>query len=112
MVVFRVTFDYELTLIKVTSTENAMGDFIEQEEPLNVLCDVESVTRSEHYAASSNGIKPEIVFILNQYEYDKQRLVEFEGTRYKVIREYKSKQPKYFDTIELVCEGVTNNGDA
>ena len=83
-----------------------MGDSIDIEDPFVILCDVQSVTRSEHYAAANNGVKPEIVFVVNQYEYEGQKLVEFEGVRYNVIREYKSKNPEHFETIELICEGV------
>ena len=101
-----MTYDYELTLINITYSENAMGDSIEIENTVDILCAVESVTQSEHYAAASNGMKPSIVFITNQHEYEKQQLVEFEGDRYRVTRTFKPSDPKYFETIELICEGV------
>ncbi|TWE06405.1 SPP1 family predicted phage head-tail adaptor [Neobacillus bataviensis] len=107
-----MTFDYELTLIKLTYAENDMGDSISNEERITILCDVLSVTRAEHYQAASHGMKPEIVFIVNQYDYSKQTIVEFEGNKYRVIRDYKPKKAKGledFETIELVCEGVGNN---
>ncbi|MBT2656620.1 phage head-tail adapter protein [Bacillus sp. ISL-18] len=110
-----MTFDYELILIKPIYSQNDMGDSISTEEHTNILCDVASVTRSEHYAAASHGMKPEIVFIVNQYEYEKQSMVEFEGNKYKVIRTFKPKQSKGLEdleTIELVCEGVGNNANA
>lgn len=83
-----------------------MGDSINVEESSVVLCDVESVKQSEHYAAASNGMKPEIVFIVNKYEYEGQKLVEFENVRYKVTREFRPKNHKHFEAIELICEGV------
>jgi hypothetical protein len=107
--VLKVTFDYELTLIKSTFSENNIGDSIGVEERQVILCDVLSVTRSEHYAAASLEMKPEIVFIVNQYDYDKQSTVEFEGAKYSVIRSFKPKKSKGiddFETIELVCSGV------
>lgn len=103
-----MAFDHELTLISVNSTENDMGDIIAMESRIEVLCDVESVTRSEHYSASANGLRPEIVFVLNQYDYNKQELVEFEGVKYRVIRSYKSKKSKRIDDLELICEGAVN----
>jgi SPP1 family predicted phage head-tail adaptor len=115
LVVFQVTFDFELTLIKLTYSENDMGDSISTEERTDILCDVVSVTRSEHYAAASHGMKPEIVFIVNQYDYEKQSMVEFEGTKYSVIRYFKPKKSKGiddFETLELICEGVVNHGNA
>jgi hypothetical protein len=112
--VLKVTFDNELTLIDLIYSENEVGDAISSEERLNILCDVASITRSEHYAAASHGIKPEIVFIINQFDFGKQSMVEFEGERYKVIRVYKSKKSsgiEDFDTIELICSGYINDGD-
>jgi SPP1 family predicted phage head-tail adaptor len=111
--VLPVTFDNELTLINLTYLENDMGDSISEEERLDILCAVKSVTRSEHYAAAKNGMKPEIVFVVNQYDYSKQSMVELEGIRYNVIREYrpgKSNGLDDFETIELVCQGVLHNG--
>jgi SPP1 family predicted phage head-tail adaptor len=110
-----MTFDYELTLIKLTYSENDMGDSIGIEGRSNILCDVASVTRSEHYAAASHGMKPEIVFIVNQYDYNKQSFVEFEGNKYRVIRYYQPKKSKGiedFETIELICEGIVNHANA
>jgi hypothetical protein len=102
-------FDYELSLIQTTYTENELGDAIPNDTETVVLCDFQSVTRSEHYAAQSHDLKPEIVFIVNQYDYEGQRHVKFEGKKYRVIREYRSKTAKdfsHFESIELVCEGV------
>lgn len=106
-------FDNELTLIEKTYTENAIGDSIPVENKVVVWCGKDSITRSEHYAAASHGLQPEIVFIVNQYEYEGQSEVEFEGKRYSVIRTYqprKSKGIMDFETVELVCQGVVNNG--
>lgn len=104
-----MTFDHELTLITLKHTENNMGDSISTETELTILCNVRSVNRSEHYAAASNGMKPEITFIVNQYEYSGQSVVEFEGKRYKVIRDFRKKGSADiadFETTELICEGV------
>jgi hypothetical protein len=105
-----MSFDYELILISCTSTENDMGDAIDAENPTPILCDVQSVSRSEHYAAAAHNLKPEIVFIVNQYDYNGEKEVEFEGNRFIVIREYKPKKSKGladFESIELVCKGAT-----
>lgn len=130
-----MTFDYELTLISVgsvlemaedvnitggydtrdLSTENELGDIIRKERRVDVLCDVQSVTRTEHYAAAAHGLIPDIVFIVNQYEYSGEKEVEFEGRRYKVMRVYRPKMSKGiddFESIELICQGVVNYGTA
>ncbi|MBS4191193.1 phage head-tail adapter protein [Bacillus sp. FJAT-49705] len=118
-----MTFDYELTLIDISHGENEMGDTIDFEVPTTILCDVLSVSRSEHYAAATHDLKPSIVFVVNKYEYEGQSEIEFEGKRYKVIRDYLPLQSKgfktantmnmgNFETIELTCEEVKKNGNA
>lgn len=104
-----MTFDDELTLIAITYTENELGDQIESESRLVVLCEELSVTRSEHYAAAQAGMRPEVVFAVNMYDYDGQQRVEHHGDVYRIIRHYKKKKSKDisdFETIELVCQGV------
>lgn len=107
-----MTFDHELTLIDVVHSENDIGDPITYEERTDVLCSVQSVTRSEHYAAAAHGLQPEVVFVVNQYDYNGQKYAEFENQRYQVIRAYKPRKAKGigdFETVELVCKGWVNN---
>lgn len=104
-----VAFDYELTLINSTYTDNGIGDSIPNESKTVILCNVESVSRHEHYAAAAHELQPEIIFIVNQYDYSGEKEVEFEGVKYYVIRSYKPRQYKGlsdFETLELVCRGV------
>lgn len=110
-----MTYDYELTLVDIVYSENDMGDPVEIESRLVVLCDVQSITRSEFYQADASGLKPSIVFVLNKYDYSNQKKVVFEGDDYKVIRRYEQKKSKGledFESIELICEGVVNHGNA
>ena len=67
-----------------------------------VYCDLKSITRAEFYNAASQGIKPEIVFVIHKYEYNDEKEILFEGKKYKVIRTYS----KDFEEIELTCEKV------
>lgn len=106
-----MTFDNELKLIGQSGfTEDEIGNQIPV-DPIEtiVLCGLKSVTRAEHYAAAANGLQPEMLFIVNRYEYDGQKEVEFEGKRYTVIRSYtidKVKEIGNFENIEIVCQGV------
>jgi hypothetical protein len=106
-----VSFDYGLTLINYLPGENEIGDPIIIEDPTTILCDVLSVQRSEFYQADVKGLKPEIVFSINKYDYSGQGVVEFEGKRYSVIRSYVPKNVKVigdFDKLELTCSGLVN----
>lgn len=70
-----------------------------------VFAEIRSVGYSEFYAAKSAGIEPSIVFVLADYaEYDGEKIVLFDGKRYRVVRTYTNAQ-----TIELTCEVVTND---
>src|SRR5690625_7075524 len=101
----------KLTLIKTIDTEIEMGDLIDEEIRSSILCSVESVTRSEYYAAAKHDMQPEIVFVINKFDYKNQSLVEYEGQKYNVMRMYEPKgrhnpTPMYIDRLELVCKGV------
>lgn len=101
----------ELTLIKTTQTENDMGDVIDSQERITVLCEVESVTRNEFYNAAKVDMQPEIVFVINRYDYNGESEVEYEGQLYDVIRSYKPNNrnnptPMDIDRLELVCKGA------
>lgn len=110
-----MTFDSELILISIEPGENDLGDPITIRTEKPILCDVMSVGRSEHYQAAAHGLKPELVFVISKWDYDGEKEVEFEGERYNVLRTYEPKKSKGlgdFETLELVCEGVVNRGNA
>lgn len=101
----------ELTLIKSVQKEDEIGDIIDVYEETYVLCEVESVTRSEFYYAAKADMRPEIIFVINKYDYDGQSLVEFKDKTYDVIRSYepspkRNPEPMDIDRLELVCKGA------
>lgn len=101
-----MTYDHELTLISQTYTEDEIGNQVPVEVKIPILCGLKSVTRSEFYNAAANGLKPELIFVVHGYEYKGEKQVEFEGSRYNVIRTYS----KDFEELELTCERVAANG--
>lgn len=102
------TFDHELTLIMQEFIEDEIGNQIPvlPEEGTKVLCDLESIGRSEFYNAAATGLKPELVFVIHAYEYMGEMKVFFEGVRYNVIRTYSAS----FEELELTCERVAADG--
>jgi len=101
----------ELTLIATTTDKNDIGDIINIEKRTDVLCEVESVTRSEFYHAAKIDMQPEIIFIVNKYDYEEEAEVEFKGKKYDVIRSYepnakRNSEPMDIDRLELVCKGA------
>ena len=71
-----------------------------------VPCEVRSVTRNEAYEAMSQGLAPEIVFVLSDYaEYQGEKNLVYDGVSYRVIRTYTgSTFNGREEEIELVCE--------
>lgn len=94
-----------LTLIAETPGAHGIYDApTETRRP--VLCEVRSVSRSEYYRAMENDLRPTFVFRLADFaEYQNEKICEFDGTRYSVIRTYRDGQ-----AIELTVEEATVDG--
>lgn len=65
------------------------------------------VGRSEFYKAAAAGMTPAVVFTVSEADYDDERMIEFDGKVFRLIRSYPVANRK----IELVCEGVEPNDD-
>lgn len=71
-----------------------------------VFCQVDSVTQTEFFEGGRNGLNPEYRFTMFAYDYQDERIVEYNGRLYAIYRTY---QPRT-DIIELYAErkGGTN----
>ncbi|MFD1885583.1 phage head closure protein [Paenibacillus wenxiniae] len=100
-----MNYDHELTLLEYPIIEDEIGNQIPG-EPVEtaLLCRQQSVSRSEFYNAAAAGLQPEILFTIHAYEYDGQRELLFEGSKYKVIRTYQAS----FEELELTCQKVVS----
>jgi SPP1 family predicted phage head-tail adaptor len=108
-------FNDELILISFENVVNEIGDVVPIHFRRSILCSVQSITRSEHYAAAQANLQPEIVFVVNEHDYNDEKMIEFNGREYRVIRHFKNQQPKAigdFESIELICEGVIGHADS
>lgn len=94
-----------LTLIG--EVPKAHGAFDRPTEPRrDVFCTVRSVGMNEFYRAHENAMHPTLVFILaDEAEYQGEKICEYHGTRYAVIRTYVDRQ-----RIELTVEEATVDG--
>lgn len=90
-----------ITLIK----RETHGIFTQPQESTKlVFCSVESVGMNEFYRALEHGIEPQYRFILADYaDYDGEKLVEYHGKRYRVVRTYISDH-----AVELTVEEATD----
>ncbi len=83
-------YDTLIYLVKVNESTDAVGDVVYSEVLREVFAELKSVGMKEFYEAMAKGLKPELVFELADYlEYSDEPLVEYEGTRYKVLRTYR-----------------------
>ena len=89
-----------ITLITETWAEDAYGVQQPTETSTTVCCDVSSVTGTEVAEFGRNGINPELRFTMFRYDYNGERIVEYNGDRYSVYRTYFARN----DSIELYCE--------
>lgn len=95
-----------INLIEVTPTVNDMGDTIEYESKTEAFADKQSIRQSEFYQAAATGLRPELMFVIRSIDYNQQPRIEHNNKTYNIIRTYE----KDGELIELVCQGVVNNG--
>lgn len=66
------------------------------------------VYQAEFYNAAQAGLHPSITFVLsNRADYDGEKLIEWQGKTYNVIRADWTAQR---DEISLICEERVHNG--
>lgn len=71
-----------------------------------VFCQVRSVGYYEFYRAAENNLHPTFIFQLADVaEYNNEKICEYQGVRYRVIRTYVDRQ-----RIELTVEEATVDG--
>lgn len=93
-------------MIGETVDPDAIGNQRPVETRTTILCSVKSAGRNDFYSGAAAGLRPEYVFTVHAYEYGGERIVEFEGKRYRVIRTYQTG----IEEIELTVERVIGNG--
>lgn len=89
-----------INLIKETHTRDAIGQYVPAETSRQVFCDVRSITRDEWFNAGREGLKPSLMFILFEPDYQGEKIVEFDGKRYGVYRTYRGRNER----MELYVE--------
>ena len=89
-------------------TFDAAGNEIPTITEMTVFVQPRGVYSSEFYNAAQLGLKPSVtLFIANKADYHDEKVLEYEGRDYDVIRVDWSAQR---DGISLVCEERVNNG--
>jgi hypothetical protein len=72
---------------------NEILTLISGDSEREVFCRMASIGQREYYEAQAVDVYPECKFILADYlEYDNERLCEYDGQRYRVLRTYRTGQ--------------------
>lgn len=102
-----MTRDVEIVLISPSYAVDEWGiPQPDAEAQVVVMARISSVSASEFFEAGRNGLRPEYKFTMFLYDYNGERELEYEGTRYTVYRTYMGRS----DTVELyvALKGGTN----
>lgn len=76
-----------VTLIKETTTKDEQNYETIVEEPRTVMCSwQDGVSQSEFYNSMKAGLQADAEVLLWAVDYNREKLVEFNGVRYNVIR--------------------------
>ncbi|BFH59450.1 phage head closure protein [Paenibacillus azoreducens] len=96
----RRSWDEVVTLIAIAPGEDEAGYPTPPKEfPREVLANKLNVKGIEFYAANQTGMKADCIFEVHAFEYEGEKLLEYEGKRYAVIRTYGTND----ETLELTC---------
>lgn len=102
-------FDSIATLKGVpTTTFDTYGNEVITYTDTNVFVKPRGVYNAEFYNAAQAGLHPSITFeIANKADYNGERLIQWEGKLYNVIRaDWNADR----DKISLICEERVHNG--
>lgn len=79
-----------IKLISYTEAADEYGIPRREEVSKTVFCDVRSISQTEFYQASAQGLKPEYKFVIADYlDYNNEKEVEYNKVRYSVLRTYR-----------------------
>lgn len=100
-------FNELITLMNVTYTENALGDYIESSVNRTVFVNKKSVSQSEFYQAAATGLKPEVKFEVRTIEYQGEQKFLYNGKVYTIIRTFEKED----ELTELIGSGVVGESN-
>lgn len=86
-------------LITITTSVNDLGNPIENKTYREVFAERKSVNMKEFYMAQQTNLRPEIIIILQELDYEGEQKVRYNNVEYYVVRIYNAG----LDRIELVC---------
>lgn len=95
-----------ISLISKTTTQNADKAIVETETKRDIFVKVESIGRSDFFAAAQTGLSLSYVFKTDPSNYQGENEIEYEGQRYGVTRTYRASN----DELEIYAGTVVGYG--
>lgn len=98
-------YDNVITLIEVENTVDEYGDKITSKTEKEIYAEVKSIGTTEFYQAQATGLRPEVKFVIPDYnEYSGEKIVKWENEygkteEYSVIRTYRNGRE-----LEITCK--------
>lgn len=90
-----------------TPTYDTYGNEVQNITTTDVYVQPRGVYQAEFYNAAQAGLHPSITFVLtNKADYNGEKVIEWEGQEYTVIRADWTAQR---DSISLICEERVHN---
>lgn len=103
----------EITLIALIDPAERVNEHgfrnPQAEAKTTVFANQKSVGYSEFYKAAQAGYETTLKFDVYKAEYDGQKLAEYNGKRYRILRTYED--PKRPDELELTLSDLTERGN-
>lgn len=97
--------DQVIYLLSVTTTQDEIGNQIEDVVERMVFANELAVTSEEFYNAAATGLRPAKRFEIHSFEYHGEDRLKHEGVVYRIIR-----TEKRGEKIRLTCERVAADG--
>lgn len=87
-------------LVSETQSKDMYGAYTSLATKRKVYCEVSSITQSEWFEGSRNGLNPSLRFRMFAPDYEGEKLILYNDTFYSIYRTYRDKN----EIIELYCE--------
>lgn len=89
-----------INLISYTTTYDAILQPVKTPTKRKVYAQYRSITRAEWFDAGRNGLKPDMCFAMQKFDYNGEDTLEYDGKLYGIYRTFLARG----DVIELYCE--------
>lgn len=101
----RMNNTYLIGLVAKTYVADSIGNMVETETISNVYANISSISAKEFFDGGQNGLKPDLKFIVREFEYSSQDTIRHNGCEYSVYRTY-SREDGF---VELYTEKKVGN---